>query len=280
VINARTADAGAALRKEQAARREASIAAPWITPAAVQADLGTDSVGGLRLGEAFVYDPVRAALGLAGAAQARGAHLFEQSPVQRTKFTRKYADVVLASGTIRTPLIFVATGEPGTLFGQLRRHVRRETGYAVVTEPLSAAMRRAAGRRTSVQTEIGDGRPWLRWLTDDRILFAGARSVSPPERQRDKFVINRTAQLMYELSLRYPEISGLPAHWGWEQPVVTTPDGIPWIGTHRNYPFHFFALAFGWHGDSLAWLAAKAALREARGEVRRSDEVFGFVRYL
>ena len=85
---------------------------------------------------------------------------------------------------------------------------------------------------------------------------------------------------MYELSLRYPAISGLPAHWGWEQPVVTTPDGLPWIGPHRNYPFHFFALAFGWHGDALAWLAAKAALRQARGEVRPADEAFGFVRYL
>jgi len=280
VINARTADDEVASRKEQAARRQASIVAPWLTPGAARTELGTDSVGALRLGDASVYDPVRAALGLAGAAEAKGARLFEQSPVRRTKFTRKYADVVLANGTIRTPLIFVATGEPGTLFGQLRRHVRRETGYVVVTEPLSAAMRRAAGRRAAVQTEIGDGRPWLRWLTEDRVLFAGARSASPPERQRDKYVIHRTGQLMYELSLRYPEISGLPAHWGWEQPVVTTPDGIPWIGTHRNYPFHFFALAFGWHGDSLAWLAAKAALRQARGDVRPADEAFGFVRYL
>jgi glycine/D-amino acid oxidase-like deaminating enzyme len=80
--------------------------------------------------------------------------------------------------------------------------------------------------------------------------------------------------------LRYPEISGLPARWGWELPVVTTPDGLPWIGAHRNYPFHFFAMAFGWHGDALAWLAAKAALRQVRGEVRQTDDAFGFVRHL
>jgi hypothetical protein len=36
----------------------------------------------------------------------------------------------------------------------------------------------------------------------------------------------------------------------------------------------------GWHGDALAWLAAKAALRQARGEVRPTDASFGFVRYL
>ena len=36
VINARTADDAVALRKEQAARREASIVAPWLTPTAVR----------------------------------------------------------------------------------------------------------------------------------------------------------------------------------------------------------------------------------------------------
>jgi glycine/D-amino acid oxidase-like deaminating enzyme len=85
---------------------------------------------------------------------------------------------------------------------------------------------------------------------------------------------------MYELSVRYPEISGLPARWSWDVEVVTTPDGLPWIGPHRNYPFHFFAMAFGWHGDGLAWPAARAALRYFTGAARREDDVLGFARYL
>ena len=75
-------------------------------------------------------------------------------------------------------------------------------------------------------------------------------------------------------------ISGLPAHWGWETEIVTTPDGLPWIGPHRNFPFHFFTLGFGWHGDGLAWLAAKAALRHLTDDSRKEDEAFGFVRHL
>jgi glycine/D-amino acid oxidase-like deaminating enzyme len=85
---------------------------------------------------------------------------------------------------------------------------------------------------------------------------------------------------MYELSVQYPAISGLPAHWGWPVPVVTTPDGLPWIGPHRNYPFHFFAVAFGWNGDALAWLAARAALRHFTGGSRREDDLLSFARYL
>ena len=141
--------------------------APWLTPAAARAEIGTDSAGGIRLTDASVYDPVRAALGLAGAAEAKGARIFEQSAVRRTRFTRKYADVVLATGTIRTPLIFVATGEPGTLFGQLRRHVRREP--ATSSSP-SRCRRHAASRRPARQRADRDRGyrrpPWLRWLPE------------------------------------------------------------------------------------------------------------------
>lgn len=278
VVNARTPDHAQQLRRDQAARKAASIEAPWLSATAVASDIGTESHGAIRLRDGFVYDPVRAALGLAAAAEAKGAKVFERSTVKRTRFTRKDADVVLATGTIRTRNVFVATGDPGRLFGQLRRHVRDEVGFVVVTEPLSAAMRRETGRRASVLTEAGEAPCWLRWLPDDRALFAGGLAKAAGSRQVDKAIVARTAELMYELSVRYPAISGLPAHWGWAVPVISTSDGLPWIGPHRNYPFHFFAMAFGWHGDGLAWLAAKAALRSFSGDPTSEDKAFVFVR--
>ena len=280
ILNARAADDAQLLRREQAAMKDAGLDAPWLTPAATHTDLGTESSGGLRLRDAFTFDPVRATLGLAGAAEAKGARIFEQSAVRRTRFTRRIAKVILGGGSIRTTGVIVATGEPGQVFGQLRRHVRRQTGYAVVTHPMTAPMRHASGKRTSIGTDGGVNPYYWRWLSEDRVLIAGAASRPPGPRLVDKAIVQRTAQLMYELSLRYPEISGLPAAWGWDVPVVSTPDGLPWIGPHRNYPFHFFSMAFGWHGDGLAWLAAKAALRFLRGETTRDDEAFGFVRHL
>jgi glycine/D-amino acid oxidase-like deaminating enzyme len=277
-ISATTTESAAALRKEQAARKAAGIDAPWLSAAAATQELGTDSFGAIRLRDAFLFDPVRATLGLAAAARAKGARLFERSEVRRTKFSRRDAEIILADGTVRARLVVVATGEPGAMFAQLRRHVHRQWGYTVVTEPLPAAMRREVGRRGAVITEAGDARPWARWLPDDRVLFAGGLTPPPPARQRESLVRPRTFDLMYELSRRYPVISGLPAATGWDLPVVRTADGLPWIGPHRNYPFHFFAFAFGWHGDGLAMFAAKAALRAARGDARREDAVFGFTR--
>jgi glycine/D-amino acid oxidase-like deaminating enzyme len=285
--SARDGAQAAALRKEMASRRDAGVGVPWVTPAAVRTEAGVESGGALGPGGAFTYDPVRAALGLVAAAESKGARVFEKSEVRRISFTRKDATVFLRTASIRTRGIVVATGEPGSLFGQLRRHVRVSDAAVVVTEPFNAAMRRAAARRRSVVADAHDSfgtstaaRSWLRWVSEDRAMFGGAATRVIPPRQADKALVQKTAQLMYELSLRYPDMSGLPAHWSWRLPVVTTPDGLPWIGPHRNYPFHFFAMAFGWHGDSLAWAAARAALRFFKGEATREDEVLGFGRYL
>ncbi len=264
IVNARTTELAALLRKEQAARKAAGFDAPWLTAAAACSEIGTATAGALRLREASVHDPVKTTLAFARAATDRGARIFERSPVRRTRFDRRSAEVHLATGRIHTRGVVVATGAPGGLFAPLKRHVRVDDAYVVVTEPLSAAMRKEVGRRQTVLAEAGPDPHWLRWLRDDRAIFAGALGRPVPARQRDKALVQRTGQLMYELSVRYPVISGLPARWSWSVPIVTTPAGLPLIGPHRNYPFHFFALASGWNGDAFAWRAARAALEHFR----------------
>jgi glycine/D-amino acid oxidase-like deaminating enzyme len=72
----------------------------------------------------------------------------------------------------------------------------------------------------------------------------------------------------------------LKAEWAWALPVVSTLDGLPWVGAHRNYPFHFFALALGWHGDAVSWFTARAAARHFAGDARPEDDAFSFLRAL
>lgn len=278
VVNGPSGEVAGALRKEQAARKAAGFAAPWLAPAALGDLIGTETSGGLRLADVLTLDPVKAALGFLGAATKAGARVFERSAVRRTRFTRSAAQIVLKDGSIQTGGVYVATAGPGALFSQLRRHVHEVETYAVVTEPLTREMKREVGGRTALLTEGPAHAHWLRWLEDDRALFAGASGSPVAMRLRDKALVQRTGQLMYELSLRYPAISGLPAKWSWSTPVVTTADHLPWIGLHRNHPFHFFALALGWHGEAFAWFAAKAALRHFTGKPRREDDVFGFTR--
>ena len=121
---------------------------------------------------------------------------------------------------------------------------------------------------------------FLRWLKDDRALFVGADQEPAAPRARQKILVQRSGQLMYELSTIYPAISGAMPEWSWALTHDSTADGLPYIGLHRNFPRHLFALGHARHGAAVAWLAARLLLRLAQDSPEKGDELYGFGRIL
>lgn len=279
LLLAGAADGPKGLRRDYQARREAGLDHSWLTAAAVQREAAVAAAGAIRTRGAAV-DPYRACVGLVAAAASRGAAVFERSPVTRIRTRSRHVEVTTAGGTVRADAVVIATGAPLADLRALRRHLRQEQGYAVVTEPLPAAVRRTLGRRTSALRDGANPPHFLRWLRDERVLFAGADQSPVPGRAREKTLVQRSGQLMYELSLLYPDISGAAAEWTWDYRHESTVDGLPLIGPHRNFPRHLFALGHGRNGLASAWLAARILLRHYRGEPEKGDEVFGFARVL
>lgn len=270
------------LAKEYGSRRDAGLEVTRLAAAALARETGLEdpSHGAMRTPDAFTFDPVRAALGLAAHAEKQGARIFEQSPVTRVKHLPRGRGVRVktAAGVIEAGAAVIATGSAGPLVPQLRRHfITRET-YLVVTDSMPAAMRRAVGQRRSALMDSDDPPRTVRWMKDDRVLISGADQAVQPPRQRERVLSQRTGQLMYELTLFYPALSGIQPAYAWDAPLATTADGAPYIGPHRNLPGHLFALGFGRHGDGLAWMAARALVRHFEGAATKEDAVFGFLR--
>ena len=87
-------------------------------------------------------------------------------------------------------------------------------------------------------------------------------------------------ELMYRLTTLYPAISGVQPAWAWHTETYRSPDDLPVIGRHRNFPRHLLALGTGRSGAGVAWLAARVLLRSYLEEPAKGDEVFGFARVL
>ena len=113
---------------------------------------------------------------------------------------------------------------------------------------------------------------------EHRLLLSGADQDETPEKRRDAVRVQRTGELMYRTLTMFPAISGLKPAYGWELPYGTTADGLPYIGAHRNYPRHLFAL--GGDGGSItgAFLAARILARTIEDAPQKGDEVFGWTR--
>lgn len=272
-------DAGRTLRREYQSRRDAGFDHSWVTPAAFARETAIAAAGAIRTRGA-VIDPYRACVGLAAAAAKRGASIHERSPVRRVQMRRKHVEVTTARGTVHADAVVIATEAPIADLRALRRHLKPQHAYYVVTEPLPAAVRREVGPRAAALRDDGAPPHVLRWLKDDRAMFIGADQPAQPDRARAKVLVQRTGQLMYELSTLYPAISGLQPEWSWDAVHHATADGLPYIGLHRNFPRHLFAMGHGRHGAGVAWLAARILVRQYLGEAAKGDELFGFSRIL
>jgi glycine/D-amino acid oxidase-like deaminating enzyme len=275
-IVAASRDDAKALRREFDARNAAGLDGKWLSPAIVRKSTTLEAAGGVRLGASFMLDPYRACLGMAAAARSRGARFFEKSRVTKIRAGAKQVEVALESGLVHARTVIVCTGMATPEFKPLRRHFKPREQYFVVTEPVVAAVRKHLPSREVTIGDTSSPQHQVRWTRDLRLVVTGAAQDKTPVRQRDAVLVQRTGQLMYELLMMNPAISGLQPEYGWDSSYGETADGIMYIGPHRNYPRHLFAL--GGHSLSGAFLAARILARAARGEPDKQDEVFGWTR--
>lgn len=280
LVVARTTEEAARLARETKARRAAGLDVSALSKGAASSRAGVPTSAGLASAHGARLDPYRAAIGLAAAAAARAARVYEQSPVQKIRFTEKHVDIETSSGTIRADRVIVATGVPGQLFKALDRHFSARTLFAALTDVVPALVRAGVGVRQALVSDLAQPPHHVEWASDAQVLVAGAETTAVPARLLDATIVQRTGQLMYELSTLYPDVSGVAPARGWAIPYLKTSDGLPIVGPHRNYPRHLFVFAERGLGVTGSFLASRLLLKHLLGSADRSDEVFGFPRCL
>jgi glycine/D-amino acid oxidase-like deaminating enzyme len=266
------------LRRDFDARVQAGLAPAWLAPTQVTKATNWDAPAAMRLRDAFAVDPYRACVGMVMAAKKAKVKIFEKSAVKRVTPAKNDVEIVADGGTLRAGTVVVATGTATGEFKPLRRHFTRREAYYALTEPLPAAMRRqlADPSLAIYDTRVPPRR--LRWTRDDRLVLGGGDQAETPERARDAVLVQRTGDLMYGLLTMYPVIAGLKPEYGWESAYGETADRLMYIGPHRNYPRHLFALGGGPDSVTGAFVAARILLRAIQGAPDKGDAVFGWTR--
>ena len=206
------------LEKEYRARREAGLDVAALKGAALMRQVGTSGFALVTHGNASV-DPYKATLGLARAAVARGAKLFEQSSVVRVRPRRRNVEIKTEGGTITASKVVIASGYPTDDFKPLRRRFTRSDSYVLVTAELPAGLRREMTPPGLILRDTASPDHWLHWI-GNRVLFAGADQATVPDRAKERAIVQRTGQLMYELSVMRSAISGAMPEYSWDVEIL------------------------------------------------------------
>jgi len=114
------------------------------------------------------------------------------------------------------------------------------------------------------------GAYWFRgYSCNPRAIYEKARELVPEMRgvwvakpgaevPEDVECVRPGTREYYDVLL--PALKAIEIEYAWEGLFARTPDGLPYIGTHRRYPHYLFALGYGGNGMTFGFLAARLLL--------------------
>jgi glycine/D-amino acid oxidase-like deaminating enzyme len=181
-------------------------------------------------------------------------------------------------GRIRARQVIVATGYATPWFRPLLARFRLRHTYVMATAALPARDRARVGLTPVMIWDTDRPYHYGRWTEDGRLLLGGADRPRLSGSRRARALQQGVADVRAYFERRFPELASIATEYAWEGLFASTPDGLPYVGPHRRYPRHLFALGYGGNGMTLGFLASRLLLDRVEGRDTADQELFAFSR--
>jgi len=280
VYYATHADAARRLRAEFDDRARAGFEGEWLTPGAVRDLTALPARGAIRTRGSAQFNPYKACVGVLEAARSAGAAIFERSAAVRVVAGRDRVRIRTARGSLEAGRVVIATGYATERFRPLAGRFRMYDTYVAATRPLGGADRREVGLGDVMIWDTERPYHYARWTADHRLLVGGGdRPVEGRGgRTRAERFAAAVGQLRTEFEALLPALGDIGIDRAWEGIFAMTPDSLPYVGPHRRYPGHLFALGYGGNGMTFGFLAARMLVDQWRGVRSADHDLFAFGR--
>ena len=224
-----------------------------------------------------ILNPARLARGMKELAEARGAVIYEHSPVK--SFGRKTGGGFVVNtehGILESEYLVLATNAYSILFPELKKLQYPAFTHIVMSEPLTPEQYDAIGWKNRAGVE--DARDLIHYyrLTADNRIVMGGGDVSPGYGANlDKDLNEKTfALLKAHVTEVFPQLEGLRFTHQWGGPVSITTDMAPVIGYLGNDKKAIFSMGCIGHGVSLTTYNGKTIAELITGQQTERTEMF------
>jgi glycine/D-amino acid oxidase-like deaminating enzyme len=198
---------------------------------------------------AFHIDPLAYAHGLANAALAAGATIFEETPALAIDPAGVRKRVTTPKGRVRAPHVVLAgNAHLGALAPGLAETVLPVMGYVAVSAPLGERLGEAIAYQGAVSdTRLSDFH--YRIVDGDRLMWAGGAGVGPPGPGR---AVKRFKAAIARI---FPQLGAVEFEHAWAGVMGFSVHRVPQVG--EVVPGLWLASAFGAHGLNTTAMAGE-----------------------
>ena len=201
----------------------------------------------------FTINPLNYALGLAAAAEAAGARLYEMTPALELDPHGVRKRIVTPQARLRARAVVIAGNvQIGALVPKLAGTLIPISPYTIVTAPLGEGLREAIGFRGAVSdTERGNNH--YRIVGGDRLMWSGHATVWRGDPRR------RVKALTADIARAYPQLGHVTADHAWTGTLGHPINRMPQLG--ELWPGVWLAGGFGGHGLNTTAMAGELIAR-------------------
>lgn len=262
--------------EEIEARRQIGIEVELILRDELEERFGLRRPGAIHSPAAWEVDPYRLTLGLLENAAELGVRVFQETDAEPEDLS-EHKQVLRASKGARIVCdrVVIATGyETPEEFRPVGKYCKLHSTYVLASEPLEEGIEPWAD--SMVIWETGDPYLYAR-RAGKRVIVGGADEPFSDAKKRDTLIEKKIGVLMEQFSTLCPGIRIIPERV-WAGTFATTEDGLPYIGTLRQWPGCRFALGYGGNGLTFSMLAAQIISDDILGRDNIESELFQFDR--
>ncbi|HKR04458.1 MAG TPA: FAD-dependent oxidoreductase [Bacteroidia bacterium] len=183
----------------------------------------------------------------------KGCKIFDMTQVNEIKESARSVKLICANGkTISCKKFVFANGYESQLY--LKNKVAQlHSTYAIISKPLD---RKHLLKLNYLIWESARPYLYMRLTKENRIITGGKDEMFYSPGKRDKLIYKKSLQLKKTFLKKYP---GIPFEidFAWAGTFAETKDGLPYIGTSKEYKHAYFALGFGGNGITFSQVAGE-----------------------
>jgi gamma-glutamylputrescine oxidase len=207
--------------------------------------------------------PLKYTQGVARAAEAAGALIYENSEVLRYEDGPEVR-VHTAHGTVRCAnLVLCGNAYIGAVAPSLARRILGVGTYIIASDPLGEERARSLLPSNAAVADINWILDYFRLSTDQRLLFGGRVSYSSVQ------PLHLAESMRRRMVRVFPSLAGVKVGYAWGGYLDITMSRAPNFG--RLAPNVFYLQGFSGHGVTLTGLSGKLVAEAVAGTAERFD---------
>lgn len=262
------------LSQEFHIRKKAGIQLKWLEETEIMSRFGFKKPAGifsLDGGEVDAYSLTHALLNPYG---KKHLEVYDNTEIISIHQQKRGVELITENGKkIKAKKLVIACGYESQKYLPYKVENLKST-YCIASEPLSY---KDFWYKNCLIWETASPYLYLRSTSDNRILIGGKDDLFTNAGRRDAALTVKAKKLENSFLKLFPHIP-FKTDFKWAGIFAETKDGLPYIGSIRQYPHTFFALGYGGNGIVFGFLSALIIMDMITGKPNSNSDIFGFDR--